>query len=203
MASDARSRTSTSAKSAIKNRRDMADTPFTLAGVMRRADARRVAVQILLTRFCLNFQGKPCTSCLSKNYPELFALMGGQVPDLRGLFLRGYGSQSHTQQNGSSVGVTSTTHTSGALGYVQGDAARRVWGDLAEQIQQMNPGEVRAWGAVIYRAHNSWASGNHQEIQNIGWRKANTELDTSLATPTDNENRPVNMAVRYLVRARP
>ena len=67
----------------------MADTPFTLAGVMRRADARRVAVQIFLTRFCLNFQGKPCTSCLSKNYPELFALMGGQVPDLRGLFLRG------------------------------------------------------------------------------------------------------------------
>ena len=100
MASDARSRTSTSAKSAIKNRRDMADTPFTLAGVMRRADARRVAVQILLTRFCLNFQGKPCTSCLSKNYPELFALMGGQVPDLRGLFLRGHGG------NSAALGVT-------------------------------------------------------------------------------------------------
>uniref|UniRef100_UPI0025E539E0 phage tail protein n=1 Tax=uncultured Desulfovibrio sp. TaxID=167968 RepID=UPI0025E539E0 len=25
-------------------------------------------------------------------YPELFALLGGRVPDLRGLFLRGYGS---------------------------------------------------------------------------------------------------------------
>ena len=117
--------------------------------------------------------------------------------------MRGHGSQSHAQNNGSAIGVTSTTHTSGALGQVQGDAARRVWGDLAEQIQQMNPGEVRAWGAIIYRAHNSWASGNHQEIQNIGWRKANTELDTSLATPTDNENRPANMAVRYLIRTRP
>ncbi|WP_304046586.1 hypothetical protein, partial [Desulfovibrio piger] len=72
----------------------MADTPFTLAGVMRRADARRIAVQILLTRFYLNFQGKPCISYLPKNYPELFALMGGQVPDLRGLFLRGHGGNS-------------------------------------------------------------------------------------------------------------
>ena len=38
------------------------------------------------------------------SYPELFALMGGQVPDLRGLFLRGYGAQSHAQNNGSTVG---------------------------------------------------------------------------------------------------
>ena len=28
------------------------------------------------------------------SYPELFALVGGQVPDLRGLFLRGHGGNS-------------------------------------------------------------------------------------------------------------
>lgn len=27
-------------------------------------------------------------------YPELFAVVGGQVPDLRGLFLRGFGGKS-------------------------------------------------------------------------------------------------------------
>ena len=159
MASDARSRTSTSAKSAIKNRRDMADTPFTLAGVMRRADARRVAVQILLTRFCLNFQGKPCTSCLSKNYPELFALMGGQVPDLRGLFLRGLGGNS------------------AELKVKQEDEIKR--------HSHRTPVAARDDGGGFY-AGGSPFSGY--------W---NTEETGGV------ETRPVNMAVRYIVRARP
>ena len=37
-------------------------------------------------------------------YPELFALVGGQVPDLRGLFLRGHGS--HTSTHYGTVGET-------------------------------------------------------------------------------------------------
>lgn len=36
----------------------------------------------------------------SSAYPELSALIGPQVPDLRGLFLRGYGSQVYAQDNG-------------------------------------------------------------------------------------------------------
>ena len=198
MASDARSRTSTSAKSAIKNRRDMADTPFTLAGVMRRADARRVAVQILLTRFCLNFQGKPCTSCLSKNYPELFALMGGQVPDLRGLFLRGYGAQSHAQNNGSTVGITSTTHRSGILGEVQGDCSRPISGGLSNVQGAANPAGVAASGVFERRIHSDRAAGSYG-----GSYFTNLTFSSSRVVPTAEENRPVNMAVRYLVRARP
>ena len=198
MASDARSRTSTSAKSAIKNRRDMADTPFTLAGVMRRADARRVAVQILLTRFCLNFQGKPCTSCLSKNYPELFALMGGQVPDLRGLFLRGYGAQSHAQNNGSTVGITSTTHRSGILGEVQGDSSRPISGGLSNVQGAANPAGVAASGVFERRIHSDRAAGSYG-----GSYFTNLTFSSSRVVPPAEENRPVNMAVRYLVRARP
>ena len=198
MASDARSRTSTSAKSAIKNRRDMADTPFTLAGVMRCADARRVAVQILLTRFCLNFQGKPCTSCLSKNYPELFALMGGQVPDLRGLFLRGYGAQSHAQNNGSTVGITSTTHRSGILGEVQGDCSRPISGGLSNVQGAANPAGVAASGVFERRIHSDRAAGSYG-----GSYFTNLTFSSSRVVPTAEENRPVNMAVRYLVRARP
>lgn len=55
-------------------------------------------------------------------YPELFALMGDRTPDLRGLFLRGYGSQVHVRNNGSAEGITSTTRSSGALGQIQGNA---------------------------------------------------------------------------------
>ena len=36
----------------------------------------------------------PCRQTEASGYPELFALMGGRVPDLRGLFLRGHGGNS-------------------------------------------------------------------------------------------------------------
>ena len=168
----------------------MADTPFTLAGVMRRADARRVAVQILLTRFCLNFQGKPCTSCLSKNYPELFALMGGQVPDLRGLFLRGHGSHTSTHYG-------TVTHKSAELGQVQGDAIREIWGSFPELIA---PGwGTSTQGAMYYGS--PWASGVHRS-EGSDWSKRGANFYASRVTPVDGEIRPVNQAIRYLIRAR-
>ena len=182
MASDARSRTSTSAKSAIKNRRDMADTPFTLAGVMRRADARRVAVQILLTRFCLNFQGKPCTSCLSKNYPELFALMGGQVPDLRGLFLRGHGGNS------------------AALGVTQGHAMRDI--SASGSISVGFGGYLS--GSGIFKPVGSHKVTVIRGTWDNNWNSTNYGLDLSTGgVPVANEVRPDNQAVRYLIRAIP
>ena len=82
-------------------------------------------MKIMIEQYFIN--QCPATFCQPRGaYPELFALLGGQVPDLRGLFLRGYGSQVHSQNNGSTVGITSTTHSSGALGQVQGDALRPV-----------------------------------------------------------------------------
>ncbi len=39
-------------------------------------------------------------------YPELRAAYGATVPDFRGLFLRGYGSQSHSQNTQFLVSVT-------------------------------------------------------------------------------------------------
>ena len=54
-------------------------------------------------------------------YPELFALVGGHTPDLRGLFLRGHGSHTSTHYG-------TVTHKSAELGQVQGDAIREIWG---------------------------------------------------------------------------
>ena len=129
-------------------------------------------------------------------YPELFALMGGKVPDLRGLFLRGYGSQSHAQNNGSTVGVTSTTHASGALGQVQGDAIRnaRGWMSMFSNMDKKPEGVFSSdfthlpVGAVNLDVYTNWD---------------NLVFDISRVVPTSTEIRPVNVAVRYFVRARP
>ena len=108
-------------------------------------------------------------------YPELFALIGGQVPDLRGLFLRGHGGNS------------------AALGKQQGDAIRNVHGTFGQH------GSASASGA-FYRS-----TGCREDIRSSfnEWTGNGVALDLSRVVPTAEENRPVNMAVRYLVRARP
>ena len=56
-------------------------------------------------------------------YPELVGVVGSTVPDYRGLFLRGQGSQS-------SYHYGTVTHSSAGLGQLQGDAIREIWGDI-------------------------------------------------------------------------
>jgi hypothetical protein len=143
--------------------------------------------------------------CIAKlthaTYPELRAALGkASVPDVRGIFLRGYGSQSHAQENGSTVGVTSTTHASGALGNVQGDSIRPVTG-RTNTFQE------------AYYAGGSPSGAFHSErlVQQDGGINVNgrpaanhtTYLDITRVVPTAVENRPVNTAVRYLIRAQP
>ena len=124
-------------------------------------------------------------------YPELFAVVGSQVPDLRGLFLRGYGPQAHTQNNGSTVGITTTTHSSGALGQVQGDSTRNVTGRIGPSIDAGSSG-------IVYRNGQS----GHMVPFAAHYAMAFHHIDISRTVPTANENRPVNTAVRFLVRAR-
>ena len=113
------------------------------------------------------------------------------MPDLRGLFLPGYGSQSYAQVNGTTVGVTSTLHSSGALGQVQGDASKNMqgefYGDLVMSsgvFQDASTGDSRTRAIGV-------GSGLYSSLFNA-----------SRVVPTAPENRPVNQAVRYLMRAR-
>ena len=64
------------------------------------------------------------------------------MPDLRGLFLRGHGSQTHSQNNGTEIGITTTIHSSGVLGGIQGDAARNLYGHIsrADHISAISNG---------------------------------------------------------------
>ncbi len=125
-------------------------------------------------------------------YPELFAVIGAKVPDYRGLFLRGYGQQSHSQNNGSTVGVTSTTHRSGALGEVQGDAIRNIWGKFSTETPSVEMSD-------LFTQYDGPGDGNGDDGHSGDPRII---FDASRVVPTATENRPVNTAVRYFIRAR-
>jgi len=139
-------------------------------------------------------------------YPELWALMPVCSPNLRctpnlqGLFLRGWGSQSHSQVNGSTINgglPTSTTHQSGSLGQIQGDAIRNIKGQIDWQTNTCywEGCEIGALSAL--RRLNEGALPSNQGVHGSD----GLVLDSSKVIPVSTENRPVNMAVRYLIRA--
>ena len=101
-------------------------------------------------------------------YPELFAVMGGNVPDLRGLFLRGHGGNSAAlgsiQQGTLPDHKHAVGYTRNGLGYVGG-----------------------GYGGFVPLYENGYT------IQYSG----------PAIMESSGENRPVNTAVRYLIRARP
>ena len=176
-------------------------------------------------------------------YKRLYQILGSnQLPDLRGMFLRGYGSQAFSSQ----------AYSSGELGKIQGDAMRKIYGDIPS-VQHGEtifgtyiPGAFQLagkWNMAIDngRAYgeNRWylknftnyryrLSGNKEsgywlqeyaetedfqvipetsrfgpDVTLYGSKAYRTiTLDSSKIVPTDTEIRPVNVAVKYFIRAR-
>ncbi|MBP2629473.1 MAG: hypothetical protein H6Q70_101 [Firmicutes bacterium] len=107
------------------------------------------------------------------------------TPDYRGTFLRGLGSVTSNHYN-------IVIHQSGALGQLQGDSIRNITGQVAG-------GSIEEDSAATYGA--IYISGVYPGA-NHGWNDYGWAFDASRIVPVANENRPVNKAVIYLIKAK-
>ena len=87
-------------------------------------------------------------------FPQLYKTLGtDRVPNYQGMFLRGYGSQSYSQNNGE-FSSSSTTYSSGSIGQIQGDGMRRLYG---------------GWGAIQFASNDNNLYGNFMKVAGISY----------------------------------
>ena len=122
-------------------------------------------------------------------YPELVALIGWNVPNYQGVFLRGYGGQ--TSYHYGAVG-----HWSAGLGELQGDGIREISASFSTGGQHGIGGASGRFGVTGGQGYD-WKYGG---TGNTYW--GGIDFYASRVTPVAGEVRPVNRAVRYLIRAR-
>jgi len=112
------------------------------------------------------------------------------------MFLRGHGEQTFIQDNGTLAAYKNTTtlRKSGTLGKIQGDAIRNIIGRWASKPMSWMFGSFSS-GAVTGEL---WGEGAYHAG---GWAEEFQLFDASRVVSTANENRPINQAVRYLIKA--
>lgn len=115
----------------------------------------------------------------STKYPKLYALMHN-TPDYRGIFLRGLGGNS------------------AALGELQSDAIRNITGSFMVAGNGNDHGLGQPQSGAFYQ---SWRTSG-SEWGNNGTPYYMTYFDASRVVPVAVENRPVNKAVRYFIKAK-
>jgi len=139
-------------------------------------------------------------------YEEIRQIYGANLPDFRGMFLRGYGKEiPHTQENGTAIGVTTTYHSSGEIGVTQGDSIRNLLGEIEATRSRYSvgtgvflnskPGSEASYGGV-FACDDSINSSCTVRLGAMNY------FNASHITPTSNEVRPVNKAVRYIIKVR-
>ena len=122
-------------------------------------------------------------------YPELVALIGWNVPNYQGVFLRGYGGQN-------SYHYGAVGHWSVGLGELQGDGIREISASFSTGGQHGIGGASGSFGVTGGQGYD-WKYGG---TGNTYW--GGIDFYASRVTPVVGEVRPVNRAVRYLIRAR-
>ncbi|WP_071595815.1 hypothetical protein [Anaeromusa acidaminophila] len=119
------------------------------------------------------------------------------------MFLRGYGSQTYSQVNGTLNGVTVTNYSSNTLGTIQGDAIRNITGSVTSTgasgpLWTGTTGDIIGTGSLVA---NKKMGGDIEGWVVTGWT-GGFSLNASLSVPTANENRPINKAVKWIIKAR-
>ena len=117
-------------------------------------------------------------------YPDLAALMSN-VPNYQGMFLRGAGSQ--IINHGSYGSVAHST----ILGQIQGDTIRNIYGGIDSGAGVFaSPSGAFDLGKV--------AGGG---VYGSGYLHDDISFNAARIVPTSEENRPVNVGVKYIIKA--
>ena len=133
----------------------------------------------------LECNGQSCAA-----FPKLVAVLGrSTVPDYRGVFLRAYGSRTSSHYG-------TVTHQSGSLGELQGDAIRNITGRYSG-YEFGRSGSTSYQAGALYDTGQTSTSGSEGHTS----RALTLGLDASRVVPTATENRPINIAVKYLIKA--
>lgn len=132
----------------------------------------------------LECNGQSCTA-----YPDLVKVLGSNtVPDYRGVFLRGLGSVTSTHYG-------TVRHQSSGLGELQGDAIRNIYG-MVSGMDVYND----TWSGAFYNPGTRDGKGIPDSYQPRKFCD-DFSFDASRVVPTANEDRPINRAVRYFIKA--
>lgn len=125
-------------------------------------------------------------------YPELVALVGSRVPDYRGIFLRGHGSQVSTHYG-------TVTHASAGLGELQGDSIRPITGHIIDAVAGGVSGHRGSTSGAFYGDATTVDGADPSRHGPDYW---NIYFDASRVTPVADEIRSVNRSVKYLILAK-
>ncbi|MBP2632153.1 MAG: hypothetical protein H6Q70_2781 [Firmicutes bacterium] len=126
-----------------------------------------------------------CNGQSTDGYPELAAIAGATVPDYQGYFLRGLGGNSAD------------------LGVKQGDAIRNITGTTVAHkfATWVGPTICPPDGAFSYKN----MGGSDYTVSTVSPKSTDnlaSYFDASKVVPTADENRPINKAVIYLIKAK-
>jgi hypothetical protein len=127
-----------------------------------------------------------CDGQSTAGYPELAALVGSTVPDLRGEFIRGW---SHGK-SGIDSGRT--------IGSAQGDAMRNITGSWTGHRLSMN---IASASGVLGQVPTTKKVEGPDETDGKYIISNTINIDASRQVPTADENRPRNVALMYIIRA--
>lgn len=129
-----------------------------------------------------------CNGQSASAYPALVAVLGkNTVPDYRGVFLRGYGAKMNN----------SIKHQSSSLGQFQDMAFPEV---MSGTFYAVNTSGLKPSGPFKEIGNNRDFGLMDTSGYGDGLCKT-VQFDFSLVVPKSNEIRPVNIAVRYFIKA--
>lgn len=119
------------------------------------------------------------------------------LPDLRGMFLRGVSGESGNDADAANRVVLNDNggNTGNNVGSYQGDAIRNITGAAHNNIQGHTD-----WGAYSEGALE-WTEGRHDASwEDSTWGYSGINFDASRIVPVGSDNRPKNVYVNYIIK---